>query len=254
MIWQDTKKLQRKWDQNIAPDGGTTPDGRPTYVDGEVYDDFDQIMQFISDAEQEYRAVILHGRKRFADRWFLDFSYTWSSSKDHDSNERSVSSSSDFPAGPVRSRLQLGLLELRRDPQVRDLLRWQLPANFMVSGIWRDDGFPYSAEDYRDNNGDGYRNETAQVEVFTRCLRAVRPQHRAPAQLPHLRSAPELDRQPRQEHAARAHRRGLQPLRQLQLDHLSTDLVDRYGSSTTTSARNNPGDPRQFQVGAKFRF
>ncbi len=36
----------------------------------------------------------------------------------------------------------------------------------MVSGIytWRS-GFPYSAQDYRDNNGDGYRNETAQVEV-----------------------------------------------------------------------------------------
>ncbi len=35
-------------------------------------------MQFTSDAKQEYRAVILYGRKRFSDRWFLDFSYTWS--------------------------------------------------------------------------------------------------------------------------------------------------------------------------------
>ena len=223
VIWQDTKKLQRKWDQNIAPDGGTTPAGRPTYVDGEVYDDFDQIMQFFSDAEQEYRAVIIHGQKRFADRWFLDFSYTWSSSKDHDSNERSVSSSSDFPQDQFNLDYSWGYSNFDATHKFVTNFGWQLPANFMVSGIftWRS-GFPYSANDSNDNNGDGYRNETAQVEVSPGVFEQFdRNTERQPS-LHHLRSASELDRQPRQEHAARAHRRGLQPLQQLELAHRRT--------------------------------
>lgn len=257
VIWSDSKNLQRKWDQNLRPDGGTTPDGRPTYVDGDVYDDFDQIMQFFSDAEQEYRAVILRAQKRFANRWFLDFNYTWSTSKDHDSNERSVSSSSDFPEDQFNLDNDWGYSNFDARHKVTANFGWQLPANFLVSGIfvWRS-GFPYSALDSRDNNGDGYtRNERAMIEV-------------SPGVFKHYDR--NTERQPdfttfdlRLSWTANLGR-------QMQLE-LIGEVFNLFGASNWITdefilvnwdgslnedfgAETLPGSPRTFQVGAKFRF
>ena len=249
-IWQDTKKLQRKWDQNIAPDGGTTPDGRPTYVDGDVYEDFDQIMQFTSDAEQEYRAVIIQGRKRFADNWFLDFSYTWSSSKDHDSNERSVSSSSDFPQDQFDLSYSWGYSNFDARHKFVTSFGWQLPLNFLVSGIytWRS-GFPYSAEDFRDNNGDGYRNETAMVEVSPGVFELFdRNTERQPNYTTldlRLSWTANLGKRMQLELIGEV----------FNLFDSSNWLTDEFGYFDDEFGQNTlPGEPRTFQVGAKFRF
>ncbi len=251
-IWQDTKKLQRKWDQNIAPNGGTTPDGRPTYDRRANYSDFDQIMQFTSDADQEYRAIILHGQKRFADNWFLDFSYTWSSSKDHDSNERSVSSSSDFPQDQFDLSYSWGYSNFDATHKFVTSFGWQLPANFMVSGIytWRS-GFPYSALDSSDNNGDGYRNETAMVEVSPGVFELFdRNTERQPSYTTfdlRLSWTANLGKQMQLELIGEV----------FNLFNSSNWLV---GSSNFTYGRDTfgqnslPGSPRTFQVGAKFRF
>jgi outer membrane receptor protein involved in Fe transport len=256
-IWQDSKHLQRKWDQNLAPNGGTTPDGRPTYDSGANYDEFDQIMQFFSDAEQEYRAVILHARKRFSNKWFLDASYTWSSSKDHDSNERSVSSSSDFPEDQFNLQNDWGYSAFDARHKLVASFGWQLPANFLISGIgtWRS-GFPYSALDSRDNNTDGYtRNERALVEV-------------SPGVFEHYDR--NTERQPnfttfdlRLSWTANLGKR-----MQLELigevfnlfnsSNWLTDeftLVERDGLFNPDFGANTlPGDPRTYQIGAKFRF
>ena len=249
-IWQDTKKLQRKWDQNVSPDGGTTPDGRPTYVDGEVYDDFDQIIQFFSDADQEYRAVILQGRKRFADNWFLDFSYTWSDSKDHDSNERSVSSSSDFPQDQFDLSWSWGPSNFDATHKFVSSFGWQLPLNFMVSGIyvWRS-GFPYSAMDYRDNNGDGYRNEYAMVEVspgvFEQFDRNTERQPDFTTFDLRLSWTANLGKSMQLELIGEV----------FNLFNASNWLTDEDGYFDEEFGRNTlPGSPRTFQVGAKFRF
>jgi len=256
VIYQDTKKLQRKWDQNLAPNGGTTPDGRPTYDRGVNYDDFDQIMQFFSDAEQEYRAVILRGRKRFADRWFLDASYTWSSSKDHDSNERSVSSSSDFPEDQFNIDSNWGYSNFDATHKFVANFGWQLPANFLVSGIytWRS-GFPYSAEDGRDNNTDGYFNDRALVET-------------SPGVYFHY--ARNTERQPSYTTFDLRLSWTANLGKSIQLELIGEvfnlfnssnwltdeyDLIDRNGEFVEDfGAETLPGSPRIFQVGAKFRF
>ncbi len=250
VIWQDTKKLQRKWDQNIAPDGGTTPAGRPTYVDGEEYDDFDQIIQFFSDAKQEYRSVILHGQKRFADRWFLDFSYTWSSSKDHDSNERSVSSSGDFPQDQFDLSYSWGYSNFDATHKFVTNFGWQLPANFMISGIatWRS-GFPYSANDGNDNNGDGYRNETAQVEVspgvFEQFDRNTERQDAFTTVDLRLSWTANLGKSMQLELIGEV----------FNLFNSSNWLTNNFRYTDDDFGLNNlPGDPRTFQIGAKFRF
>jgi len=166
VIWAKGTNLERKWDQNIAQVDGTTPDGRPLYCYECVYDEFDQIMQFTSDAESEYKAFVLLIHKRFSGRWLLDASYTWSDSKDNDSNERSVSSSSAFPQDQFDPRKwDWGPSGFDITHKFVASFAYQLPANFMVSAIgsYRS-GFPYSAGDSRDNNHDSYRNERAMIE------------------------------------------------------------------------------------------
>lgn len=255
-IWSDSKKLERKWDQNLQPDGGTTPDGRPTYEDGDVYPEFDQVMQFTSDAKQEYRAVILTARKRFSNRWFLDASYTWSSSKDHDSNERSVSSSSDFPQDQFFLKYDWGYSAFDARHKFVASFGWQLPANFLISGIytWRS-GFPYSAQDARDNNTDGYRNETAMIEVSPGVFELEpRNGERQPAFTTldlRLSWTANLGKRMQLELIGEV-------FNLFDSSNWLTDeftLIEYDGSYNPDFGVNTiPGSPRTFQVGAKFRF
>jgi outer membrane receptor protein involved in Fe transport len=165
-IYYETKRLERKQDQNIAPDGGTTVDGRPTYDRRVVTNDLDQIMQFTSDAEAEYTGIILKLKKRLANNWFLDGSYTWSDAKDNDSNERSVSSSSDFAEDQYNLDGDWGPSAFDVEHRIVASFGWQLPLNFMVSAIGTyQTGYRFTALDGRDNNGDYYYNERALVET-----------------------------------------------------------------------------------------
>jgi len=167
VIWSETTKLQRKQDQNLeVVDGEFTPVGNPIYVDGELYTDFDQIIQFTSDAKSEYRSFVLYAHKRFSHRWLLDASYTYAKAKDNDSNERSVSSSSAFPMDQYNLNLDWGYAGFDIRHKFVASFGYQLPLNFMVSAIAQvRSGFPYSAMDSRDINEDSYnRNERAMIE------------------------------------------------------------------------------------------
>ena len=163
VIWSDTDKLERKQDQNIEQIDGTTPDGRPLYCKECVYPGFDQIMQFTSDATSKGSSIVLYTHKRFSNRWALDASYTYSKFKDDDSNERSVSSSSDYPEDQYHlNTYEWGPSNFDITHKFVASFAYQLPLNFMVSAIGSiRSGFPYSAGDSRDNNGDSYRNERA---------------------------------------------------------------------------------------------
>jgi hypothetical protein len=166
VIYYETKKLERKQDQNIAPDGGTTVDGRPTYDRRVVTNSLDQIMQFTSDAEAEYTGIVFKLKKRFANNWFLDASYTWSDAKDNDSNERSVSSSTDFAEDQYNLDGDWGPSAFDVEHRIVASFGWQLPLNFMVSAIGTyQTGYRFTALDGRDNNGDFYFNERALVET-----------------------------------------------------------------------------------------
>ena len=167
VIWSETTKLQRKQDQNLeVVPGESTPVGNPVYVDGELYTDFDQIIQFTSDAKSEYSAFVLYAHKRFSHSWLLDASYTYSKVKDNDSNERSVSSSSDFPMDQFNLGIDWGYANFDVRHKFVASFGYQLPLNFMVSAIASvRSGFPYSAMDSRDINQDSYnRNERAMIE------------------------------------------------------------------------------------------
>ncbi len=261
LIYSETDKLQRKWDQNIGDaTGELTPDGRPVYVPyyyHSNYEDFDQIMQYTSDAKAKYKAIVLKGRKRFSGGWMLDASYTWSEATDTDSNERSVSSSSSFPEDQFNLNNDWGPSNF--DVQHKFIMSgsYQLPLDMMVSGIiYIRSGFPYSAHDGRDLNNDGYtRNERAVVEtspgVFFHYGRNTFRQ-------PYYRN---MDLR-----LSKIFRFG----RDLELeiiaeafnvtneDNMYTDetqLIDRYGNVDEDFGKlTQAGDPRGYQLGLKFRF
>ena len=169
LVYSESEKLGRKQDQNIYRTGELTPDGRPIYGRG-GNPNFDQIVQFTSDARAEYTAVALTARKRFANNWYLDASYTWSKARDNDSNERSVGtsrgSSGEFPEDQYDLDSDWGPSAFDVEHKLVAAVSWQLPYNLLVSaiGFYRS-GYPYSALDARDNNHDGYRNERALIEV-----------------------------------------------------------------------------------------
>jgi hypothetical protein len=167
VVYSETRKLERKQDQNIvASDGSTTPDGRTLYGGCCTDPNFNRIVQFTSDARARYSAAVLRGHKRFSNGWFLEVSYTWSDARDNDSNERSVSTSSNFPEDQYDLDNDWGPSNFDVRHKLVASLVWQLPLDLQlgVIGVYRT-GFPYSALDARDNNNDTYRNERALVET-----------------------------------------------------------------------------------------
>jgi len=167
LIYSETRKLGRKQDQNIIPsDGSTTPDGRPLYGGHGLNSNFDQIIEFTSDARARYTAVVLRAHKRFSGGWFLDASYTWSDARDNDSSERSVRTSAHFPEDQFNLDNDWGPSDFDVRHKLVASLVWQLPLNLQlgVIGVYRS-GFPYSGLDRRDNNHDSYHNERALIET-----------------------------------------------------------------------------------------
>ncbi len=170
LVYSKTRKLERKQDQNIAPDGGTTIDGRPTYISSYAhpnYPDFTKILMFKSDAKANYKAIIIKANKRFSNGWMLNASYTYSRSRDEDSNERSVSSSS---SGLAEDQYNIGADWGPSNFDVKHRFvasaTFQLPYGFIFSTIVRiRSGFPFTATDGRDLNKDGYYRDRATWEI-----------------------------------------------------------------------------------------
>jgi hypothetical protein len=167
LVYSETRKLERKQDQNIVrPDQSTTPDGRPLYGGCCRDQNFNRIIQFTSDARARFAAIVLRAHKRFSGGWFFDASYTWSDARDNDSNERSTSTSSNFPEDQYDLDNDWGPsnFDVRHRLVASAVCQLPLGLQLGVIGVYRT-GFPYSALDARDNNNDTYRNERALVET-----------------------------------------------------------------------------------------
>ena len=164
VMYSEGSKLERSQNQNLALAGGTTPDGLPTYVRGAEYPAFGQINQYISDVETEYTAVVLKANKRFSNNWLLNASYTWSEARDSNSNERSTTS---YPFDQYDLSSSWGPSDFDTTHKVVLSASYQLPLNFLVSGIfYYRSGYPYTAFDSRDSNGDGENyNEPALIQL-----------------------------------------------------------------------------------------
>jgi outer membrane receptor protein involved in Fe transport len=255
VIYYETDQLQFKQDQNIFPTGELTPDGRPIYDDG-LISDFDQIIMYTSDGWAEYLSVVLKARKRFSNNWFLDASYTWSEAKDTNSNERSTSSSSAYPEDQYVLSNDWGPSDFDVEHKFVASLSWQLPYNFMVSAIgsYRS-GYPFTAGDDRDVNGDSYFNDRALEETSPGTF------------FHHPRNG---ERQPDFENldvrlSWTARLGGTLELEIIgeafnltkSANKYTTrfELVDRDGEiDDSFNDLNRVGKPRRYQVGAKFRF
>jgi hypothetical protein len=165
-VYSETRHLHRNQDQNLHPTGEHTVDGRPVYERRAVYPELGQVVMFRSDARGHSKALVLSARKRYADGWFLDASYTWSRSRDQNSNERAVSLRS---APEDQYDLSADWGPSNHDVTHKIVLSGgsRLPWGFMVSGmVMIRSGFPYSARHFDDLNRDGWWvNERAVVEV-----------------------------------------------------------------------------------------
>ncbi len=95
LTYSESKHRVRMWDVNLDPTPvGLTPDGRPIYGVNNPFPNqarldpnFNQKLQFTSDVEAEYFAVVLTAFKRLSRNWMFDANYTYARLKDHDTAE-----------------------------------------------------------------------------------------------------------------------------------------------------------------------
>ncbi len=268
LIYSQTRHLERKQDLNLAPTGDFTDTGRPIYYPYYYhtnYSDFGHVIMFRSDAQSNYRALILKANKRFADGWMLNASYTYSRARDNDSNERSVSSSSAYPEDQYNLDAEWGPSDYDVKHKFVLSSTVMLPYDVMWSTIvYIRSGFPFSALGYPDLNHDGFYNDRATVELepgvfyhYPRNTFRQRWYHNVDMRLS----------------------KTFKLFDNFELELIAEvfnvfdnenwyssrdELVNRYGEIDPTfglvkdpetgDVIGSPGSPRQYQVGMKFRF
>ncbi len=162
-IWSYTTHLERLRDLNLVPVGYTEFGTHYYNPSLKNYRDFGRIGQFTDDAESRYWAVVLKTRKRWADGWMLDASYTYSKWRDNNSNERTVSIGT-YGAGDD----QLNIMD-NWGPGDYDLAHKfvlsavvLLPWDIQLSTIATvRSGYPFTPTDGRDLNNDTYTGDRA---------------------------------------------------------------------------------------------
>ena len=144
LVWAETDNLQSNIDLNRV----VTFDqfGRPINLPGRPQAEFNEIFTRQSVGESEYQALTLRINKRFNGRYQFNAHYTYAEDKDTDSNERTATSVTvSVPTNPM---YDWGFSE--RDVKNRLLVSGlvELPYGFRVSGIaeYRS-GTPYNPTD-----------------------------------------------------------------------------------------------------------
>jgi len=254
VIYSEGRKLERSQDQNVSQIPGTTVDGLPMYEEGENYPEFREINQYTSDVPTEYTAIIFKARKRYSNGWMLDTSYTWSDAKDSNSNERATTS---YPFDQYHLDIDWGPSNFDATHKFVASATYELPYGFLVSGIWiMRSGFPYTALDGRDTNGDGQSgNEYALIETSDgQYFRYSRNSFRQP----YFRN---FDMR-----LAKSFGLGRGMDIEIIFDVFNLfneanwyttnwNLVDRNGNIDDSFGElNEVGNPRSYQLGARFRF
>lgn len=175
-VYSESENLERKKDINLDPTPtGFTSDGRPIYGGrtARLDPNFNKIMQFTDDAEAEYWSLALTARKRFSDDWQFQGSYTYAESKDHDTNERSVSSSSSgWPSDHFDLEQDWGWSDYDTRHRVVLSGTWVSDFGLNVSGIYRyRDALPINPFSDSDLNNDQFdRDRPGPDEGFSSFL------------------------------------------------------------------------------------
>ncbi|MCS7181547.1 MAG: TonB-dependent receptor [Thermoanaerobaculum sp.] len=162
-IWSYTTHLERLRDLNLVPVGYTEFGTRYYSSTLKNYRDFGRIGQFTDDAEARYWAIVLKARKRWADRWMFDASYTYSKWRDNNSNERTVSIGT-YGAGDDHMNIMdnwgPGDYDLTHKFVLSAVVL--LPFDIQLSTIATvRSGFPFTPTDGRDLNNDTYTGDRA---------------------------------------------------------------------------------------------
>ncbi|MBN1552062.1 TonB-dependent receptor, partial [bacterium] len=89
-IYALTTHLERKMDINLKQPTYNEEKGRYEFSQVKRNLEFNKIIQFTDDAKSKYHAVNVKINKRFSDNYQFMVNYTWSRSRDNDSNENST--------------------------------------------------------------------------------------------------------------------------------------------------------------------
>ncbi len=157
LVYSRSRNLPTKQDQNLAPSGELTVDGRTVYERGTVERDFGKIIMFRSDGEATSTSFVLFAKRRFSNGWFVDGSYTWSQIRDNGPHQRSLFRAYGFPEDQYDIEAEWGPAnyDVRHKFVVSGGV--DLPHGFLISGyVFVRSGYPYSAGHGWDLNGDGY--------------------------------------------------------------------------------------------------
>jgi hypothetical protein len=162
LVYAKMRDLERVADLNLRV-VGVLPDGRTRYsTSPRPNTNFGAIQQFTSDGDGDYRAAIVNVRKRYSNGYQLNVAYTYAIQHDTQSNERSVSLSSNTPEDSfnLNADYSYGDFDTRHNVVVSGV--FDLPLGFRLSPLfrWRS-GFPYSAGNSIDANGDNIFNDRA---------------------------------------------------------------------------------------------
>ncbi len=271
VIYSHTHHLERKQDLNLAPDGGTTVDGRPTYYPYYYhtnYSDFGHVIMFKSDARAKYRAIILKAKKRFSDGWTFNASYTYARARDNDSNERSVSSSGDYPEDQYNLNADWGPSNYDIKHRFVASGTVTLPYDFVLSAIVTiRSGFPFTATGYPDLNKDAFYNDHATVQLsdgtwyhYPRNSFRQRWYHNMDLRVTkifRIFGDYELEVIAECFNVFNNDNWYVNSSNQQLVVNNAGDLNPTFGlvkDPSTGEAIGSPGQPRQYQVGLKFRF
>jgi Carboxypeptidase regulatory-like domain len=165
-IYALTTHLERKFDINLPKPVWNEEKGTYEHSRVKRNAEFNKIIQFTDDAKSKYHAVTLKLNKRFSDNYQFMASYTWSRSRDHDSNSASTESYGyDFAENQYDLESEWGPSDFDVEHRVvasgtylmSELLHLPDWYDLDISGIFTyQSGKPWTPEASGDLNRDGY--------------------------------------------------------------------------------------------------
>ena len=155
------RNMERLFDVNISPASGTAADGRLRYANPRPNLAFNRVLEAQSTAKSDYNAVTVSAKRRFAsgDKWYnkgLQFQafYTWSKSKDDDSNERNFSGLFYQDFQNLAAEYTFSNNDVRHNFTAN--ATWNLAWNVQIGAIFQArSGLPYTHLGNQDLNSDG---------------------------------------------------------------------------------------------------
>jgi len=170
VVYARTVNGQRRTNRNIPqPPVGSDAFGRGTY-DGSLVDDaYNQFQVEESTARRRYTSLILTAKKRFADDFQFQFFYTLANTKTDDDNERDSSGFRNTQPESLDADFADSEIDVRH--RMVGTAVFELPANFIFSTlfVWQS-GYPFTVTSGIDDNGDNNRNDYAVIDDSNRAL------------------------------------------------------------------------------------